>query len=162
MKQFLVWKIILQIFLWFIYNILILLDTFTEMINSISNESFQWKLACNRHNRSWQRFNYRSKSWSTITKRKNNLVYFNFKQTNQYFENNIPSTVDLLPTMATFLQIPLTGNVSLIQSEIHLQNQILTIKWRALDNQRWIHFHWVSTIIFYLFEIFLYRIDQIT
>lgn len=74
-------------------------------------------------------------------------IITNHNQTNRYFQDYTPAAVDLLPTMARFLElnipsetareldgVPFIGNVSLIQPELHLFNEILIIQWKALDN----------------------------
>ena len=73
-------------------------------------------------------------------------IVTNDKETNTYFEDFQPAIVDLLPTMARFLNItipiesereldgvPLTGKVSLAKPNVSLVGDSLTIKWKALD-----------------------------
>lgn len=75
-------------------------------------------------------------------------ILTNSNQTNRYFQEFRPAAVDILPTIARFLElniskeivreldgVPLIGNVSLIQPEISLSNDTLVIQWKALDNR---------------------------
>lgn len=79
---------------------------------------------------------------------KTTWIFLNSNETNEYFNEYLPSAVDIYPTITRFLQInipieiereldgiPLIGRVSLIQPEITRQNHNLFIKWKALDNQ---------------------------
>lgn len=71
----------------------------------------------------------------------------NYQNMNNYFYDFIPAIVDILPTIATFMNIKipyetqreldgvsLIGNVSLIQPNLVLNENNLTIKWKSLDN----------------------------
>jgi len=70
----------------------------------------------------------------------------NFKNTNTYFESNIPAIVDILPTMARFQKIniptaneyeldgvPLIGNVSLSNASVEKIGDSLIIHWKAYE-----------------------------
>jgi hypothetical protein len=74
-------------------------------------------------------------------------IVTNYNETNTYFQDFEPGIVDILPTMARFMDltipiesareldgVPLTGKVSLAKPNISLLGDSLTIKWKALDD----------------------------
>lgn len=71
----------------------------------------------------------------------------NYQNTNIYFQNFLPGIVDILPTIARFMNIKLPydfereldgvsliGNISLVKADLNLDGNNLTIRWKALDN----------------------------
>lgn len=81
----------------------------------------------------------------------------NYRETNHYFENNLPAAVDILPTMARFvnLQIPLQsnreldgvsfiGDISIIKPNLTLTGDQLTIQWISLEKKGNVKI-WLST-----------------
>ena len=84
-------------------------------------------------------------------------ILTNYNQTNRYFQDFLPAAVDILPTIARFLDlnipieiqreldgVPFIGNISLINPELILSNDTLIIQWEALDNQGNVTI-WLST-----------------
>ena len=74
-------------------------------------------------------------------------IVTNDQETNTYFDGYMPAVVDILPTMARFMNlnislesareldgIPLTGRVSLVKPVLTLTADNLTITWETLDN----------------------------
>ena len=74
-------------------------------------------------------------------------IVTNYKETNNYFEDFQPAIIDILPTMARFmdLKVPiesereldgvsLIGKVSIAKPHLNLIGNTLTVKWKALDN----------------------------
>ncbi len=75
------------------------------------------------------------------------IVTNNNQESNIYFQDFVPAIVDILPTIARFMNlkipiestreldgVPLTGKVSLVKPDLHLDGDSLTIRWKALDN----------------------------
>ncbi len=74
-------------------------------------------------------------------------IVTNNKEMNTYFQDFVPAIVDILPTIARFMNfkipiestreldgVPLTGNVSLVKPELSLYDDSLTIRWTTLDS----------------------------
>jgi predicted AlkP superfamily pyrophosphatase or phosphodiesterase len=74
-------------------------------------------------------------------------IVTNNPETNSYFQDFVPAVVDILPTMARFMNlkipiesareldgVPFTGKVSLVKPDLHLFDDSLTITWKALDH----------------------------
>jgi predicted AlkP superfamily pyrophosphatase or phosphodiesterase len=74
-------------------------------------------------------------------------IVTNNQETNTYFQDYIPAIVDILPTMARFMNIeiplrsareldgvPFIGKVSLAKPTLSLSGDNLTITWKTLDN----------------------------
>jgi hypothetical protein len=74
-------------------------------------------------------------------------IFTNIQETNSYFEDYMPAVVDILPTMARFMNIsiplqlareldgvPFTGKVSLAKPTLSLSGDNLIIRWKTLDD----------------------------
>jgi hypothetical protein len=81
----------------------------------------------------------------------------NKPETNNYFENFQPGIVDIMPSIARFMNlkipiesereldgVPFIGQVSLCKPDLNLQGNNLTIKWKALDKTGSVKI-WLST-----------------
>lgn len=75
-------------------------------------------------------------------------MIMNGQNANPYFKNEIPSVVDIYPTITRFMRIeipkdeiaaldgvPLTGAVSIYNPQVKLENNELIIKWTALEKE---------------------------
>lgn len=75
-------------------------------------------------------------------------IVTNTKNLNQYFKQNQPAIVDIMPSIASFMQIsfsreqhfeidgvPLTGKISAISPEAKLNNNSIEIAWKAIDKK---------------------------
>jgi hypothetical protein len=84
-------------------------------------------------------------------------IVINKPETNNYFENFQPGIVDIMPSIARFMNlkipiesereldgVPFIGQVSLCKPDLNLQGNNLTIKWKALDKTGSVKI-WLST-----------------
>lgn len=88
-------------------------------------------------------------------------MFTNYQDTNPYFQNNLPAAVDIFPTIARFLNLPIPlqsnreldgvpfiGDVSIIKPNLTLNGDQLTIQWISLDKKGDVRI-WLSTTNFY-------------
>lgn len=75
-------------------------------------------------------------------------IVTNAKNLNQYFKQNQPAIVDIMPSIASFMQIsfpreqrfeidgiPLTGKISAISPEAKLKDGSIDLTWKAIDKK---------------------------
>lgn len=75
-------------------------------------------------------------------------IVTNTKNLNQYFKQNQPAIVDIMPSIASFMKIsfpreqrfeidgvPLTGKISAISPEVKLKDGNIDIAWKAIDKK---------------------------
>ena len=99
--------------------------------------------------------------WQQSERERTVWIFTNDRQMNNYFQNFVPAAVDILPTMARFLDlqiplqsareldgVPLTGNVSIIKPRLTLNADQLTIQWTMIDKGGQVRI-WLSTTDFY-------------
>lgn len=82
----------------------------------------------------------------------------NAKELNPYFENFTPAMVDILPTIARFLEIDLPenalkeidgvsliGDISLVNANVEIQNEQIKLTWKALQKSGKVTISYAST-----------------
>ncbi|CAF3744033.1 unnamed protein product [Rotaria sp. Silwood1] len=90
-------------------------------------------------------------------------IVTNIHQTNSYFHDFEPTIVDILPTIARFVNltvpletqreldgVPLIGKVSLIKPDVSLDGDTLRVRWKALDTTGNVKV-WLSTTNLYMY-----------
>jgi hypothetical protein len=91
------------------------------------------------------------------TRERGTWIVTNGKGLNKYFENYQPAIVDIVPTIANFMNIsiprdyriemdgvPLIGKVSIADPVVIYQDKKLDIRWKALDKEGTVKI-WLST-----------------
>lgn len=134
-------------------------EPFYKAVEMMDNQVGRlWEAIQYRHekfNEDWQIFITTDHGRDSVTgkghgrqsnRERSTWIVTNAQNLNQHFKNNFPSIVDIMPAMASFLNIsipreqlmeidgiPLTGKISATELKVNYENSKVYIKWKALE-----------------------------